>query len=376
MKEYSLEIPEQELTVEMLRLDPLGEVDQKRILDFITYNGDFNPRLITNAVGRNILFPFVEPIGPFDTVQISGAGYFDFGITDNDGEQAVLIPDCLDVPIRPPKEDTGRFTHTTTVVIGGETTSLVQQSPLGSYTEKAAREKFTNSIQATRLAKTANCPFIVPLPITRIHYSNIPDGQGGRQSALVWGCPAKGARAEKLVFGLFNHPTANFDKKQQEDIVSKKFQTSFLPLLNIMGESARYLHQHGLCHYQMTYGNISPLLRNRNGRPKICLYDWETLLPTDAINPLLARAYDMGGVLGTNSAVLGLISKRVDMSPESLFTLGYNSFLQFLSGYTGEDPNDLHSKLNLTQNEIFQSFESPHKILDLLVSIVLPRIDG
>src|SRR3989344_8603638 len=129
MKEYSLEIPEQELTVEMLRLDPLGEVDQKRILDFITYNGDFNPRLITNAVGRNILFPFVEPIGPFDTVQISGAGYFDFGITDNDGEQVVLIPESGS--IRPPKEDTSLFTHTTTDVILVGTKCQVQQSPHG-----------------------------------------------------------------------------------------------------------------------------------------------------------------------------------------------------------------------------------------------------
>ena len=185
MKEYSLEIPEQELTVEMLRLDPLGEVDQKRILDFVTYNGDFDPRLITNAVGRNILFPFVEPIGPLDTVQISGAGHFDFGTTDNNGEQVVLIPDSLNGPIRPPSKNSSRFTHTTTVVSEGKVTSLTQLSPLGSYTEQAAREKFSNSIRATRLAKTANCPFIVPLPITRIHYSNIPDGQGVRKTELV-----------------------------------------------------------------------------------------------------------------------------------------------------------------------------------------------
>ncbi|MBI2326303.1 hypothetical protein HYU91_02855 [Candidatus Collierbacteria bacterium] len=375
MKEYSLEIPEHELAVEMLRLDPLGEADQKRILDFVTYNGNFDPSLITNAVGRNILFPFVEPIGSLDTVQISGAGHFDFGTTDNDGGQVVLIPNSLNGPIRPPSKNSGRFTHTTTVVLEGKDTTIVQNSPLGSYTEQAAREKFTNSIRATRLATAANCPFIVPLPITRIHYQDIPDGQGGRQSALVWGCPAKGARADGHVFALFNHATANLDKKQQEDTVSKKFQTFFLPLLNAMGRSARFLHQHGLCHYQMTYGNISPLLRDRHGRPKICLYDWETLLPTDAINPLLARAYDLGGVLGTNSAVLGLISERVGMSPESLFTLGYNSFLHFLSGYTGEDPNSLHTNLNLTQNEIFQSFESPHKVLDLLVDTVLPRID-
>lgn len=376
MKEYSLKNPPRELTVEMLRLDPLGEADQKRILDFVTYNGDFDSRLITNAVGRNVFFPFVEPIGTFDTVQISGAGYFDFGITDNNGEQVVLIPDDVNGLICPPHEDVDRFTHTTTVVSGGKETSLVQQSPLGSYTEQAARIKFTNSIQATRLVKTANCPFIVPLPITRIHYQDIPDGQGGRQSALVWGCPAKGARADELVFALFNHETANLDKKQQEDLVSKKFQAYFLPLLNVMGKSARFLHQHGLCHYQMTYGNISPLLRDQNRRPKICLYDWETLLPIDVINPLLARAYDMGGVLGTNSAVLELIFERVGMSPESLFTLGYNSFLQFLSGYTDEEPEDLHSKLNLTQDEIFQSFQSPHKILGLMFGTVLPKIDG
>ncbi len=376
MKEYSLEIPGKELAVEMLRLDPLGVADQERILDFVTYNGNFDPSLIVNALGRNILFPFVEPIGSLDTVQVSGAGYFDFGITDNHGEQAVLIPDSLDGPIRPPSKNSGHFTHTTTVVSEGKVTSLTQLSPLGSYTERAARAKFTNSIRATRLATTANCPFIVPLPITRIHYQDIPDGQGGRQSALIWGCPAKGARAEEHVSAFFNYTTANPDKKQPEDIVSKKFQTSFLPLLNIMGESARFLHQHGLCHYQMTYGNISPLLRDRNRRPKICLYDWETLLPIDSVNPLLARAYDMGGVLSTNSAVLELIFERVGMSPESLFILGYNSLLQFLSGYTGEDPNDLHFKLNLTQEEISQSFESPHKILDLLVGIVLPRIDG
>lgn len=376
MKEYSLNIPSQELAVEMLRLDPLGEADQKRILDFVTYNGDFDPRLITNAVGRNVLFPFVEPIGSLDTIQVSGAGYFDFGITDNNGGQVVLIPDSANGSICPPQENSGRFTHTTTIVSGGKATSLVQDSPLGSYTEQAARIKFTNSILATRLAKTVNCPFIVPLPITRIHYRDIPDGQGGRQSALVWGCPAKGARAEDLIFALFNHETANLDKKQEEDLVSKKFQAYFLPLLNAMGKSARFLHQHGLCHYQMTYGNISPLLRDQNRRSKICLYDWETLLPIDVPDPLLARACDTGVVLGTNSAVLELISERVGMSPESLFTLGYNSFLQFMSGYTDEEPNYLHSKLNLTQDEIFQSFESPHKILDLMFGTVLPRIDG
>lgn len=376
MKEYSLEIPPQELTVEMLRPDLLGEADKKHILDFVTYNGDFDPRLITNAVGRNVFFPLVEPIGTLDTVQISGAGYFDFGITNNAGGQVVLIPDSVNVPVRSPQKNANRFTHTTTVVSGGKVTSLVQDSPLGSYTEQAARIKFTNSIQATRFVKTANCPFIVPLPITRIHYRDIPDGQGGKQSALVWGCPARGARAEEFVTALLNHATSSPDKKQQEEIVSRKFQAYFLPLLHAMGKSARFLHQHGLCHYQMTYGNTSPLLRDRHGRTKICLYDWETLLPIDVTNPLLARAYDMGVVLGTNSAVLELISERVDISPESLFTLGYNSFLQFLSGYTGEDPNGLHSKLGLTQAEMFQSFESPHKILDLMFGTVLPKIDG
>lgn len=376
MKEYSLEIPPQELTVEMLRPDLLGREDQKRILDFVTYNGDFDPRLITNAVGRNVFFPFVEPIGTFNTVQISGAGYFDFGITNNAGGQVVLIPDSVKVPVRPPQKDANRFTHTTTVVSDGKVTSLVQDSPLGSYTEQAARIKFTNSIQVTRFVKTTNCPFIVPLPITRIHYRDIPDGQGGRQSALVWGCPARGARAEELVFALLNHSTQSPDEKQQGDIVSRKFQAYFLPLLNAMGRSARFLHQHGFCHYQMTYGNISPLLHDQHGRDKICLYDWETLLPIDATDPLLARAYDMGGVLVTNSAVLELISERVDISPELLFTLGYNSFLQFLSGYTGEDPNRLHSRLSLTRDEMIQLFKSPHKILDLMFGTVLPKIDG
>ena len=146
MREYSLEFPSRELAIELLCLDSLGEVDQKRVLDFVTYNGDFDPKLIAKAVGRNILFPLIESIGSLDTVQISGAGYFDFGITDNDGKQAILIPDSGS--IRPPQEDTDRFTHTTTVVIGGETTSLVQQSPLGSYTEKAAREKFKEFLKS------------------------------------------------------------------------------------------------------------------------------------------------------------------------------------------------------------------------------------
>ncbi|HLE49832.1 MAG TPA: hypothetical protein VI791_01665 [Patescibacteria group bacterium] len=373
MREYSLEFPSRELAIELLCLDSLGEVDQKRVLDFVTYNGDFDPKLIAKAVGRNILFPLIESIGSLDTVQISGAGYFDFGITDNDGKQAILIPDSGS--IRPPQEDTDRFTHTTTVVIGGETTSLVQQSPLGSYTEKAAREKFTNSIRAARLIKTANCPFLVPLPIARIHYSNIPDGQGGRQSALVWGCPARGARAEDLIRPLLELATVNTNKKR-EVIVIEKFSTYFLSLLHTMGSSARFLHEQGLCHYQMTYGNVSPLLKDQHGKPKICLYDWETLLPTDATNPLLARGYDMSTVLGSNSAILELLANRIKLSPETLITLGYNSFLHFLSGYTGLDPEGVHSRLELTRDEISKTFLPPQKILALMVDTVLPKIDS
>lgn len=365
MKEYSLEIPPQPLDIELLRMD-LGNEDRKRILDFVTYSGDFDPHLITKAVGRNIFFPLAKPIGSYDTVQISGASYSDIGVTDNDGQQVVLYSDGVKSPIRPPQKDSGFFTHTTTIVSEGKAISLIQRSPLGSYTEEAAKEKYAKSMQAAHLTTIDNCPFFVPLPITLIHYPNIPDGSGGRQSALVWGCHAKGLRAEDLVVGLLSQATANPDKK---------FLTYFLPLLQTMGRSIHFLHQHGLCHYQMTYGNVSLPLQDRHGNSKICLYDWETLLPTDVTNPLLARAYDMSVVLSTNSAVLDLMSKQTGLSPELLVMLGYNSLLHFLSGYTNKDPNSLHSKLKLTQDEMFQSFVSQHEILDLMVNTVLPRID-
>lgn len=354
-REYQIEVPPVPLSIELYRMRELEEVDQEQVVHFVTYDGLFDPRLITIAKGRNIWFPQIMPIGAYDTIQVSGAGFFDVGLTDNTKSIAIFDHSKPYKPIQPPRAGSKLFTHTTTVVSDGRARSITQRSPMGSYIQESATSKYRNAHSALQLSAKEGQPFLaflVPLPLTLVRYPDIPDGQGGKQSGLVYSCPLGGIRAEDMVMPIIRKVLRRPADDKRNSYVSEQVAESFFPILTSMGKAIYTLHTRKLCHYQMTLGNVSPVLNDWAGHPLVCLYDWETLSLMDERDPFLARAYDIGVTLVSWLVTLHTIAHEVNLPKKEVLSIGYSALLSYLQGYCGEDPISVHKKLAFSNEQV------------------------
>ncbi len=363
MRSYEIERIPAGLQVQMHRIENLSLPDAKKVISLITYDGRFDPQVITKAAGRNLWFPLRKPLtGGYDTIQASGVGFIDIGVRGNDGESIVLIDQTKPKPrIRAPQPETGLFTHITTVIADGQPVDIRQESPFGAYTEALARQKYQHTQEAFALSVTRQVPFLTPFPVTRVIYRDIPDGADGRQSAIIFVCPTGGLRAEDLLGFIIN-----LGQTKGPEPAMTYMLTHFLPIMQLLGESARALHHLGKCHYQLTLGNVSLLLENKVGRRRVCIYDWETFRPVDRTDPALARAYDMGVSISSFGAVLHEIQNHIH-APRLTAIAAWNGLLAYLCGYTGQDTRQIHAALDPTPEMIADlTFGSPQDTVDLI----------
>lgn len=372
---YSLVRPDEELSIEIRRMDWLNESDRNQIVDFVTWNNAFDSAIITRAQGRNVFFPMIQPIEPYDTIQISGAGFFDIGIVDNAGPTVIDIGLKPNISIRPPQRDSSSFTHKTSIIEYGSHKELVQESPLGSYAQTAAGKKYRITNVLYNLVSKERFPFFVPLPITKVYYPELSDGVGGKQTALVFACPLGGERGDDLLSRFVNTARTYKDITERERYVQKTYPDTFNHLMLLAGSATRFLHDRGFCHYQITLGNVSPVFQIKNEGPRICLYDWETLRPVDTVNPHLAKTYDMSVTIASSASVLRTLFDMLDLSEKTMLGLGFNSLLSYLCGYTGQTQTNLSAVLNLTVEEVARvSLGTPGEIVDDMTRVVLPRL--
>lgn len=374
-KEYVIEaLPPNGLAVEIRVANHLEPTDRDRVVDFVTFAGRFDPKNITRAAGRNVFFPIEASAGIYDTIQVSGAGFFDIGITDN-STPLVMYEENKSVPITPPKVNSQEFEHITTIVIDGEITQLKQTCPMGSYTEKAAEEKFENTKRAMNLVESSDLSFFCPIPAYLVKYRDIPDNKGGKQSAIVYCCPSGGKRAEQLASEILNQALRTQVTEKREGYITDQFLHVLYPLLKAMGKTASILHGLDLCHYQMTLGNVSQPLTHPTKATSLCLYDWETLRQIDSVDPKLARAYDMSVTIGSFASLVKGYTATLNLSDTTVFNLGYGGLLCYLNGYTGLVVNELVHEVGLTPEKSTSLLFSTNQNLVRGVISLIPSLD-
>ncbi len=371
MRGYGVEVLKESPKISYYSLTPLGEVDRERMLDFLSFRQGFPGDEITSATGRSVFFPLKEPFGPYDSLQVSGAGFVDMGIVSNDTPVVMVKVDIQGKVIEPPRVGRKLFSHQTTYVVDGRLVEEEVRSPMGSYTEAAAIEKFTKTMEMFKSIHS-DAPFLLPLPIGRAVYSEISDGQGGGQSALVFACPVGGIRAEVLVGG-FLAAGLGMNGEVRPDGSGMIISELMLTLME-MGRAHRFLHDRGLCHYQLTMGNVSPVLRHSEGG-LLCVYDWETVRPVDETDPMLAMALDSSVPIRSYAEIMKLAMTVSGLNENMVVSLGYSGFINYLMGYSGiGDVTEIEGRLDLSlEQKIMAVYGGSREVVSRL-ELVLPEL--
>jgi len=320
----------------------------------------------------------IQPWSCYDTVEISGAGFLDWGVRNNDRSLVIVSnPGQRNMTIQPPSAQADKCKMNTTIVVDGKSVNQTSEDPLGSYTEERAKKKYKNTKNIFNLIVDHDSPFLTPYPIATIKYPGIPDGKGGCQTALVTICPAKGQRMSDPIINFLNF----LDEISEIEERSKQFRLLypklFFDVLVRLGQSTRFLHDYNLCHYQITLGNVSPPLNGfRDGPTRICLYDWSTLEQTDTTDPSLARATDMAGPLISVTAVLDGFYRVNHIPLDIIASMGYSSTLHYLAGYYYIDPRQLERRLALSQDErVDLSLVKNEEIAPFLKTRIFPLVE-
>ncbi|OGG08440.1 hypothetical protein A2154_04670 [Candidatus Gottesmanbacteria bacterium RBG_16_43_7] len=375
-KEFRIDKPQTNIDVEILSLGGLNDYEKDLATSFFAYDGSFDTGLITKVLGRNIYIQ-TKPEGIFyDGLQISGGGYVKTGLTANTGS-SVFMSEMLDQNrlIVPPRADCGIFEHYTTVVQNGCLTEILETSPLGSYNEQNANTKYDNTLNILQLARGSDFLFAPPIPELFVLFKNIPDTRGGRQCALVFHSPVQKCRVEDFIPEILAAVSV-IDMNRRSNVLEQYYSKVIFPTLYLAGKTARYLHDQNLCHYQMTLGNmgIIEIIKGSVTINSLYLADWETLMPIDSQNPLLARALELSLIFQSAYDVTKFLIRESGLEPALGVDIIWYSLVNIFAGYADILPEQMAGFIQINKQTIHEQQQINKWLIPVIKRDFLPAL--
>lgn len=248
----------------------LSDADLSSLLSLLKFDSRHKAEVF-KAHGRNYYVPLQQPVPPHDTLQISGGGDFDLGVSHNVGQALTISAKGV---IRPPSSDSGIHTHTYQTVENDEIKSVAETSPKGSYNLQGALRKIERTKTAAEIFDGS--AIIIPGVAGHFRYSGIYDEYGEQQAAVVFAVPYKGVRTDSQILRI--SPTlalrlSGADIQVPEEEIERAI--SFVSLACELGGNAlQMIHAKDLAHQEPTIGNSLPL--RSNDMDFLFVTDWET----------------------------------------------------------------------------------------------------
>jgi hypothetical protein len=293
---------------------------------------------VYNAGGRNYYIPLLDPIGPYDALQVAGGGNFDLGITSNEGvEDSIVSPEVYEQAriIVPPSEDSGLFTSYTMYYENGEYITKANINPIGSYTARSAARKITQTSEAFELLPAQKAGVITPKYVGKFEYE-IADQFGEPQTAILMMVPSLGRRFDStllLPLRVLLEGNAPPLGKEFADELEPFYKGSIVPRLFSIGQGIAAVHRAGLSHHQLTPGNVDTLHLSENAQVPY-ITDWDTTtIPVDD-DRLKAETLDVVLAIQSASTILTRLVRLEAISPDAAAGFALATALSLFQGYS------------------------------------------
>ncbi len=306
----------------------------------IQFTSGPKPRVF-NAHGRSYHMALPEPIGMYDTLQVSGGGFSEMGIRSTDLDSSILIrrTDKGGSKIVPP---TTRelFSGTTTFFEQGRLIGKRSTDPLGGYAAREAEIKLSNMRTAAQAIRDADIEDVVYLPLHAATMSyNEKDQYGENITALVFIVPNRGCRLDADLARPLAY--ASLVPKEQwkpniGDLLIAGMELDFASRFRAIGKGLSALHGAGITHNQPTAGNTDAY-KLTNGTDIAYFADWDTLQRPAPADKKMAQANDLV-VAMISAAEVAVRMHSVELLDATQVVKAVRTVMHsYLQGYMGRD---------------------------------------
>lgn len=312
-----------------------------RVLDdvhsLLRHDGSFDERLVLTSGGRNVVIPSGRTNGVFNAVQISGGAFIDLGVSSNsEGEIPGLIPIVTDeLVIEAPAQSDDLYEHTYNIVEQGRLVHVTDTSPKGSYNAKIAERKRSFTVAAESIPSSV---LVVPKYLGSFVFDNLPDGEGGNATALLFSVPLDGQRSDTQLM----LPAINAAITRDPEIFNSTMNIlapKFYDTLRLLGRVASDIHAQGVIHNQLHLGNVLRIETPTD--PQLYVADWETCYIPSHIDAPLARATELSAAF-KSYAVTAKAFGEIGLNNATRAQFLHEGLWRLLAGYRGMDVADAY----------------------------------
>lgn len=346
--------------------------DIEDVISFLRHDGSFERQLL-HAAGRNVTMPLSEPPHPmYDSIQISGGAYIPMGVTSNTQARGGVVTwdPSQSKEIHPPAQGEQRYTHTYSVISNGVLESRHDSSPMGSYTCDLAEQKIARTARAGKIASQS---FLVPRVLGKYVFADLPDGEDGNATALLFAVPVQGLRADQAYVA----PLFDLLQKQPDllDAALDKYMPLLMQTLGMIGMAAADIHAAGLVHNQLTLGNVLPLQSKQPDTPDfLYIADWETASEINAADEKLLRVLDLATAFRSFSGGVERVLSEHPHGHDRVYPILLEGLVVLISDYIGLSSEEITASVR-QHRRLWQDSLAAAMTLSGDISVLNPLIE-
>lgn len=303
----------------------IGPDDISIIRSFLRHDGSFDGEVF-HAQGRNVTIPIAEPQTTYDAIQISGGAFIPMGVSSN--TSAIVAFSSADREIKPPAQGDEHYTHTYQAIEGGVLVKKQDCSPMGSYAQALADYKLRMTSHALNIESDV---LFLPRPLGKYEFFDLPDGQGGNSTALLFGVPFLGARADSAIIAWF----FDYVGKNPNDLdkALNQYMPPIMQTLSMIGRAASDIHKSGIIHNQLTLGNVLALESKDENPDKLYVADWETARVVEPADKELSEMLDLLVSFTSFSSTIDKLHSETNIGDEQATAILQEGLMVLMAGY-------------------------------------------
>lgn len=244
----------------------------------LTFNDP--PLVPLNAMGRSYFVELPADYGPYNALQISGGGYVDGSVQSlralKDQGIVALYPPEQSAPIRPLRAQYEEFEAGGTSYVDdeGKVQTVYSKGILGTYTSGQGDCKVQKTHEVWQRLGGGKDSLLVPRVIGKFVY-NLPDGEGGAQTAVLMLVPNNGLRADHDL-QVVEMQLSGLSGGASLSETAREFRQQEIPKkMRALGFGLAKVHDLGYAHNQTHLGNLATVPMEGDSITAF-IADWDT----------------------------------------------------------------------------------------------------